>query len=208
METIEIKIYSFDELTEVAQQNAINIFRQKQDFSFEFDDIISSVKKLIDIFDLKTGNEYTDLRYSHIEDNILELSGVRLYKYILNNYGFALFKPKYLKCIDKAVNYKQFICKQHKNHKGEIYTFLYSKHKKTDSCVLTGVCYDDDILQPIYDFLKKPCKLTTFEDLIQDIENAISKTFNDTEDWINSDEYITDIIEANDYEFTEDGKLY
>lgn len=208
MKTIEIKIYSFDELTETAQQNAINHFRYHLDNSFEYDNIISSVKKLIDIFDLKTGNEYTDLRYSHIEDNILELSGVRLYKYILNNYGSFLFQPKYLKCIDNAVNYKQFICKQHKDHKGEIYTQLYSKYKKTDSCVLTGVCYDDDILKPVYKFLKNPCKLTTFEDLIQDIENAISKTFQDVEDWLNSDEYIIDTIEANDYDFNENGKLY
>lgn len=208
MKTVETTIYNFSELSETAQQNAINYFRHHSDNSFEFADIINSVKKLIDIFDLKTGREYTDIRYSHIEDNILELSGVRLYKYILNNYGSYLFKPKYIKIIHKAVNYKQFICKQHKDCKGEIYTQLYSKYIKTDCGVLTGVCYDDDILKPIYDFLKNPCKHTTFEDLIQDIENAISKTFQDTEEWLNSDEYITDMIEANEYEFTEDGKLY
>lgn len=208
MKTIEVKIYSFDELTETAQQNAINHFREIQDFSFEFEEIISSIKKLMDVFDLRGGDTYANLKYWHIDDVILQLSGVRLYKYILNNYGFALFKPKYLKCIDKAVNYRQFICKQHKDHKGEIYTLLYSKYKKSDSCVLTGVCYDDDILKPVYDFLKNPCKYTTFEDLIQDIENAISKTFQDAEEWLNSEEYIIDMIKANNYEFTENGKLY
>ena len=208
MKTIELKIYSFDELTETAQQNAINHFRQNQDFSFEFEEIISSVKKLIDVFNLKGGDTYANLKYWHIKDDILQLSGVRLYKYILNNYGFALFKPKYLKRIDKAVNYRQFICKQHKDHKGNIYTQLYSKYKKTDSCVLTGMCYDDDLLKPVYEFLKTPCKYTTFEHLIQDIENAISKTFEDVEEWLYSEEYIIDMIKANEYEFTENGELY
>ena len=208
MKTIEVKIYSFDELTETAQQNAINHFRQIQDFSFEFEEIISSVKKLIEVLNLKGGDTYANLKYWHIEDEILQLSGVRLYKYILNNYGYALFKPKYLKRIDKAVNYKQFICKQHKDHKGNIYTQLYSKYKITDSGVLTGFCYDDDILKPVYEFLKNPCKYTTFEHLIQDIENAISKTFQDAEEWLNSDEYIINMIQANGYEFTEEFKLY
>ncbi len=77
-----------------------------------------------------------------------------------------------------------------------------------NSCVLTGVCYDQDILQPIYDFLKLPGKTTTFEDLIKDIENAISQTFRNNEEWVNSTEYITETIEANEYEFTKDGERF
>ncbi len=76
------------------------------------------------------------------------------------------------------------------------------------SCPLTGVCYDMDILQPVYDFLEKTNTSTTFEELMNEIESAISKTFDNTDEWINSDEFIIDTIEANDYEFTKDGNRF
>ena len=63
-------------------------------------------------------------------------------------------------------------------------------------------------MQPVIDFLKKPDTSTTFEDLISGIESAIQKTFDSNEEWINSDEYITETIEANEYEFKADGTRY
>lgn len=65
-----------------------------------------------------------------------------------------------------------------------------------------------DILQPVYDFLEKPNTSTTFEDLMNEIESAISKTFQQNEEWVNSDEYITEQIESNEYDFTKDGKRF
>ena len=203
MKTITINLYKFDELSEKAKQTAIDKYRNKHDNYFYYDEIIESVKKLIDLFNLKTGNTYTDLRCSHINDTILELSGVRLYKYILNNYGKELFTPKYKKSIDREVKSKAYICKVDTDYKGEKYTFLYDKQKTDNSCVLTGVCFDDDILKPVYDFLKKPTNNTNFEDLISEIETAIQKCFDSTEQWLNSDEFITEEIEANEYYFTE-----
>jgi hypothetical protein len=207
MKTITINLYKFNELSEKAKQTAINDYRNEQDNYIYYDEIIETVKKLIDLFNLKTGNRYTDIRCSHIDDTILELSGVRLYKYIMNNYGKELFTPKFKKCIDREVKSKSYICKVDTNWKGEKYTMLYYKHKTDNSCVLTGVCYDDDILKPVYDFLSKPDKNTTFEDLISEIESAIKKTFDNTEQWLNSDEFITEEIENNGYDFTENGKV-
>lgn len=157
---------------------------------------------------MEFGREYTDVRYSHIDDTILELSGARLYKYIINNYGHELFKPAYIKTIDRPVYWRQFICKVRKDKDGKEYTQIYSKNKKTDSCTLTGVCYDDDILSPVYNFLKRPAKNTTFEDLIKEIEHQISKCYESLEDWLNSDEYISEHLEINNYDFTEDGEMY
>jgi hypothetical protein len=208
MKTVTVNIYKFSELSEDAKQKAIDNYRSQGVDQFYYDEIIDSIKKLSDIFNLKFGRKYTDIRTGHIEDNILQLSGVRLYKYLINNYYVDLFRPKYIKCIDREIRCKQFICEVNKYKNGTISTFLYSKMKYDNSCVLTGVCYDDDILKPIYDFLNKPEKSVTFEDLIQDVECAIQKTFNDTEEWVNSEEYITEIIEANEYEFTEDGNRY
>lgn len=208
MRTIRTKVYQFNELSNEAKQIAIQWYRNgNYDGQLYADEIIDSVKAMAEVFNLKFGREYTDIRTVHIDDNILELQGVRLYKYIVNNYWRHLFRPSYIKSIDRPVYWKQFICKVKKGQNGE-YTNLYSKIRKDNSCVLTGVCYDMDILQPVYDFLQKPDKSTTFADLISDIESAIRITFEINEDWINSDEYITDQIEANEYEFKADGTRF
>jgi len=209
MKTVTTEVFAFDELSETAKTKAIENYRNKNyENSFYFDEIIDTVKKVIELFNLKTGNEYTDIRTSHIDDNILELKGVRLFKYLMNNYGNDLFKPKYIKCIDKEFRCKLFICKVHTARDGRKYTQIFSKTKKDNSCVLTGCCYDEDILKPIYNFLKKPEANTTFEDLMNEIGDAISKTVSDTEDWINSDEFIAENLESNSYEFTEDGNIF
>lgn len=208
MRSETINIFKFSELSENASKKAIEWYRSGRNDEFYQDEIIETVKKVAKLFNLKFGNEYTDIRYSNIDNNILELSGVRLYKYIINNYYNELFAPKYIKMLHRELKCKQFICEVGTNYKGDKYTQLFSKLHKTNCCTLTGVCYDNDILKPVYDFLLKPTNGTTLEDLIQSIEHAIDKCFTDTENWVNSDEYIIDTIEANEYEFTEDGKRY
>jgi hypothetical protein len=207
MKTTEI--YSFNELSNEAKVTAINEYRyERHDENFYFDEITESVTKLIDLFNFKTGDSYTDIRTSNIDDNILELSGTRLYKWLINNYYNDLFKGKYINTLDRKVFYKSFVCKQYKNHAGNVFTQLYSKLKIDNSCVLTGVCYDDDILKPIYQFLERPDKSTTWEDIINDIASAIEQLYNDTDEWINSDEFISETLEANNYEFTKDGNIF
>lgn len=209
MRTVRTKVYKFNELSEQAKQKAIDTFRSNNNgVNFYAEDICNSAKKVIELFNLKTGNEYSDIRTSHIDDNILQLSGVRLYKYIINNYYSDLFTPAYIKTIYKEWHCKLFICKLKTGRDGNKYTQVYSKTKKDNSCVLTGVCYDMDILEPIYKFLEKPSKGTTFEDLMNEIGNAISKTYSDNDEWVNSDEFITETIESNDYEFTQDGRRF
>lgn len=209
MKTVITEVFTFDELSETAKNKAIENHRYKNCYaSHYFDEIIDSAKKVIEIFNLKTGREYSDIRTGHIDDAILQLKGVRLFKYIINNYGNDLFTPKYIKCIDKEFRCKLFICKVNTGRDGNKYTLVYSKTKRDNSCVLTGCCYDEDILKPIYNFLKKPKENTTFEDLMNEIGDAISKTVSDTEDWINSDEFIAENLESNSYEFTEDGNIF
>jgi hypothetical protein len=189
MRTIKIKVYKFEELNEKAQEKAICSYHQQDlDYSYYYDEVAESAKAVANLFNLKFGREYTDLRWSHIDDDILELKGVRLLKYILNNYADSLFTPTFV----GYINNKPY----------------YSKTNKDNSCTLTKVCYDNDILQPVYDFLKNPDKHTTFEILIGEIESAISSTYNQVEDWINSKEFIQEEITANEYEFTAQGKIF
>ena len=212
--TIRTKVYKFDELNETAKQKAIEWYRDgNSSDSFYADEIIYSVKAMAEIFNLKFGSEYTDIRCSHIDDNILELQGVRLYKYIVNNYWGSLYKRKFLGCIgdNKVIKHRMSKTRFYDMNKGarvNSSNFIYSNVQFSNNCTLTGVCYDNDILQPVYNFLQHPDKSTTFADLISDIESAVTKCFNDNEEWVNSDEYITETIQANEYESTADGRRF
>ena len=203
MRTIETKAYTFSELSEQAKRTALNSVREIDDFYDE--DIINSIKAITELFDIKTGNEWADFRAGHIDDDILGLSGVRLLKYLVNNYWHSLFKGKHYSLWSKTeVSYKHY-----KYNFKEGYPVLKSRRSKVmfnNDCTLTGVCYDNDILKPVYDFMQSPCNHTTFKDLIQEMGDAAYQCFIDAEDWVNSEEYLTETIKANEYEFTEDGQ--
>lgn len=214
MRTVRTKVYKFNELNEDAKQKAINWYRNGSDDAHIWaHEIIASVEKMCELFNLKTGTQWDDIRTSHIDDNILELSGIRLYKYIINNYWSGLYKRKYLKAIGDNKIIKHPMSKTHffdmsKGARVNSSNFIYSNIQFDNSCPLTGVCFDNNILQPVYDFLKHPNKSTTFADLISEIEYAITKAFNSNEEWVNSDEYISETIEANEYEFTAEGNRF
>ena len=207
MRTVRTKVYQFNELTETAKQKAIQWYRNgNDDADFFTGEIVASIKAVAELFNLKFGREYSDIRTSHIDDNILQLKGVRLYKWLVNNYSSQWTDANYIsKHKDGSFKNSYF------EYKYDCIKYRKSRISGTnnlENCPLTGVCYDMDIMQPVIDFIKKPDLSTTFEDLTQSIESAISKTFKNNEDWINSDEYITEQIQSNEYEFTADGNRF
>lgn len=114
-----------------------------------------------------------------------ELSPLRLRTWILNNYYTVLFKPKYLGV-----------------RKGKS---IYSKIQFDNSCVLSGVCFDDDCLKPLYDFLQKPYN-TDFESLLSNCKDSLEKCYEENLDYYNSDEFKeTELLDLN-YLFDENGK--
>ena len=205
MRTIRIKAYKFNELDEAAKQLIFDEMRER-DYSFYFDEITESVKAVIELFNLKTGREYSDIRTGHIDDNILELSGLRLHKWLINNYWSDLFKGKYYGKLVKTYKDGTPIEISKLHPAGLRHVKRHSKVLFDNSGVLTGVCYDMDLLDPVYDFLKNPDKSTTFEDLIDDISNAIRKTYDTTEEWLNSEEFLTEEAENDNQEYTQYGK--
>lgn len=101
----------------------------------------------------------------HLPDDIAKLSGVRLYKYIVNNYELS------------------------------------------KDCPFTGVCYDEDLLQPIREFLKHPTNID-FNELIMDCGYSLLKSIHNEGEYIYSDDGIKDFLSGNEYEFTENGEFY
>ena len=59
--------------------------------------------------------------------------------------------------------------------------------------------YCNEIVEKIIDFIDED--IFTYSD-------KVYRRLEDEWDYQNSDEYILEMIDANDYEFTEDGKIY
>jgi hypothetical protein len=211
METIEVKIYKFSELSEEAKQKAIEKWRNTtiQDSDYWFlAEANETFKKFAELFNIDWKQiDYeesyrNDYSFRNIEDNVLCLSGHRLAKYIWNNYKTDLFKGKYF-----SLWSKKDVSFEHYKNGFPVLKSRYSKVILTNDCVLTGVCYDEDILKPIYDFLNNPTK-NDFEDLLNDCISAICKSVHSGIKYQNSTEAIIETIEANDYDFLESGKMY
>jgi hypothetical protein len=220
MKTIEISLYKFDELSEAAQQIAINNERENVDVDYIYDDAYNTVKAFNNIFGTSEGrNSWLDVDTSNFDDAILELKGFRLQKYLWNNFKDTLYKRKYLKHGELAAAKKPFHKMKKQTeitnncpNKGKISVSYYSNiQKESKNCNLTGVCYDEDILDPIYDFLAKRdfsnCTID-FESLINDCFYELKKSIEDEVEYRNSDEAISEDLSENDQDYTKSGKLY
>ena len=207
MRTIEVKLYSFDELSEEAKEKAISYFRDSESSDPYFiQDANKTFERFADIFSIHWRNiEYREPYRNEydikLNDDILHLTGQRLATYIWNNYKRDLFKGKYYSLWSK----KDVSFKHHKNGHPVLKT-RYSKIFLSNSCVLTGVCYDEDILTPIYEFLDNPLDID-FETLLNDCIYSLCHSVESEIEYRLSDEAIIETIQDNEYEFTEDGEL-
>jgi hypothetical protein len=77
-----------------------------------------------------------------------------------------------------------------------------------DCCVLTGYCIDYDILKPLYDFIKTPNDSETLEDILYDCLQSWVYACQDDYETQRSFEYVSEFLDANNFEFTENGELY
>ena len=209
MKTIEVKIYSFDELSEEAKEKAINKWRDSgNEDEFYTMDANKSFEKFADLFSIDWRNidycePYRNDYHVKMDDNILYLSGQRLATYIWNNYKRDIFKGKYYSLWSKKdITYKYYP----EGH--AVLKTRYSHIFLDNCCVLTGVCYDDDLLKPIYEFLDNPKDNVDFETLLNDCIYSLCHSVCSEIEYQNSDEQIAETIRANEYEFTENGEMY
>ena len=210
--TIRTKIYKFSELNSEAQGNAIENIRNSNviDSQYIYNDAHNTVKKFNDIFNLKEYHKtWLDFDSNYIDSNILELKGLRLQKYIFNNFYTSLYKGKYFSLWSKTE-------KSYKHYK-DGYPTLKSRNSKVifnNECVLTGVCYDLDLLHPIYEFLEKYKEnlnyysTITFKELISNCFESLKKSLRNEVEFMDSDEYINEYIDSNEVEFLINGKQY
>lgn len=201
MRTIRTKIYKFSELSKAAKQKAIEWWKDTETFDYIYEEAFESLKAFSDIFAIKIQdydfNEPYRSRYTfEADDNILELSGVRLRTYLLNNYYNTLFERKH---------YGEY--KKRENGKYKYDRYSKCQYQPT-CCPFTGVCYDEDLLDPIRNFISRPSTKEDFKDLLEDCLSSLNKSLENEIEARCEDENVIETIEANEYEFKADGTRY
>lgn len=200
MRTIEHKIFRYDELSEQAQQVAIESMRDR----------ISGTRIESDSAD-----------YRNTLDKIEQIFGVKVYDWSVDEYNFYFrfeftnideeteneprlllryLNTNVLPCIDNKRRYYSKTARE--SRKSRILC-----NKSYDYC-LTGCWCDaavDDALNNIKQSVKNKLNARDFVESI--LEGFFEQWRNDYE-YSTSDECIAETIEANDYEFYENGKPY
>lgn len=210
MKVIRTKVYKFIELNEEAKQYCISQRRNTDNSTPAWtDENFNSLKAFAEIFPVKIkkscyGSRSEGVDYNFTEsDSIENLSGQRLATYIWNNYKRLLYKGKYFSLWSKTE-------KSYKHYK-DGYPVLKQRHSKVqleNSCVMTGYCMDDNILNPVYNFLKKPSANINFTDLLDDCFSEWVEACNADVEYQDSDEYIENEIISNDADYTKNGKQF
>jgi hypothetical protein len=204
MKTVAINLYSVNELDETAKQRAFQDYCGSDQY-FSGDDNKNTLYEFERIFPVKIKsweygfcNSYINFEFDTYENEqeIKELSGVRLLKYIINNYYEYLYSPKTFTKIGIYL-----VGKENKKRKSKI---IFQK----DNSKLTGYYMDEEIIDPIYKYLEKPNKYTSFYDLMNDCLQSWLVACNKDFEYAYSEEAFIEDSEANERLYFESGKLY
>ena len=128
-----------------------------------------------------------------VEDAVLELTGLRLRTWIVNNWGDELLtSPKfYYKTLD-----------------GKSRTRHSQIQRDPGCCPLTGFCSDEDIIDPLRKFVAGGFlkdRATTLEDLLKDCVHSWLEAFEAEYEDQQTLEYFIDMAQVNEWEFDENG---
>ena len=229
MRTAEVKIYSFDELSDEAKERAHANWLNEGHEHFWAGEARDTIKAFESEFGVtirnwrydSSGYGY-DIRFDGISDEVLELSGNRARAWIWNNHGNVLLSPtvRYFTKIDgKRVEAVSATSRRFKSK-------VFFERVYDGTCPLTGVCFDCDALDPIAYFAfgvewsEKDRKrvassrrlshdnATTIEDLLRECVDSLFQSLQNDCEAQETMEYFADHCAANNYEFDEDGERW
>lgn len=208
--TIERVVYNHDDLVKPENRVILQRVHTRYDYdcSYIYDDAYDSIKAFINksAIGIRTYNSFLDVDLSNVEDSLLELRGLRLRKWLLNNFGF-LWKGKYIGSLstDAYVKHNRIASPIEVNKIGKRFNPYYSGCQSSADCVLTGVCYDDVLLGPIYEFIERPGD-SSMEGLLRACFEKLREDLKLEEEYRSSEENILNDIAEMSYEFYEDGE--
>jgi len=198
MKTKTIIIYSYDELSEEAKQKALDYFRYNSNF-LEWE---------LDQLKYELANAKDCLIGSSLDPRIQELIKLDILKDIkLTDYCFC-DRGEYAKfnyALDELKLF-EYLTTGFKHQKLLIYLCTYGFIDLDKSEFFARFSYKE---KTNYKHLTKILDQINSElpNLDQELGTYCIKYMNDANDYINSDEYIIDLINDNDYEFLENGDL-
>jgi len=206
----EIKIYKFNELTDEQKEKAIEKWRENDwdSMSFELDDIKSSLDDL-------SGFTYYPLTPIQKLLDAKKIYDIELVDYSLGGRGeyakfsFDVDDDYLIDCIMKEnLTVREAQLANHLIDDSIIEYYHDSDGFYIDYCL--GYIKQYERLEK---FTKRVADIIELEfnqhlEEIQDcLESYVVTSYNAQLEYINSDEYITETIEANDYEFYDNGKI-
>lgn len=194
MKTHAIITYSFDELSDDAKQKAIEHYRNTCSEIFWADELLESFCAVfkaanVTLKDYELGLYNSNIRID-LNDTIGDLTGARAFAWLENNlfYKLRITRADYLK------NRKAYLS--------------YGRDYRI-GCVkpgpLTGYCADESFLNHLTDAIKSG---NTLKDAFLQLADVYQSLLNQENDFQNSEEYISEHMQANEYEFLENGTQY
>lgn len=201
MREAKVRVFDYSELSEKAKDRAFEDFLSSDfgDFQFSMDEnraTLDAFEKIFPIrikdWDVGWGN-YINFGFTGCDDEE-DLCGIRLAAHLWTHYKDDLYKGKYYSKT-KVIDGKYITKSRH------------SRVILDNSCVLTGMCMDDEILGPIYRFMEKPSAYANFRDLMQDCLDAWVTACAKEYEYYQSREYFEESY-AHEWEYEESGKKW
>ena len=222
------KVYEYNELSNKAKEKAYETWRDRQYNGWGYpwwDEFKASMDKFAKIFNLKiTDYEISDCRPSFIDfevevgkyweynEDVENLSSIRLYKYIYNLLKNEWVDPDSKFHVYKNGKHIKFIddCSQKVYEKnGKIrYSNIFPEEGRElyYSLPFTG-SFADDYYEVIIDFMKHPDNKTTYRKLMERAFNKLIRYYLDDEEYFYSEENFKE-TDAQEKLYYEDGSEY
>lgn len=206
-----INVYQFNELSDSAKENAINWYRNAGEYAWT-EEWIDSLYAFADAIDITIDDysvspyAYSEVHWSHAvsydfdPDDLDDMKGLRLRTWLINNYLPEFEKPKYIYGMKRNGKMEKVIGINSKHY--------YSKLQTEISCPFTGFVGDHSLIDPILKFINEPNDYESLDDIIDNCMSNFIKEWQKDMEYQDSDEYIIENIEANEYEFNDDGSIY
>ncbi len=200
MKTIEYKIYRYDELSEQAQQVAIEATRDSiadmriESESAEYRNTLEMIEQIfrVKIYDWSVDEYNSYFRFDFVGiDEDIENEPRLLLRYLNTNV---------LPCIDNKIRYYSKTARV--SRKSRILS------NKSYAYCLTGCWCDDAVDNALNNINQSVKNKFNAREFVENLLEGFFKQWQNDSEYALSDECIAEEIEANDYEFYEDGKPY
>lgn len=203
-----LNVFTFNELSDSAKEKAVESYRAyRGGDDFYFSEYKASLEAFaedigITIKDWSYGLDGCSVRFDLGDREGLEtMTGARAYTWIVNNVKGLRPGPR-VYAVSREVNHHGFTRNE------RIVKRVSRVYRTEDCCNYTGVCSDEDLLQPFREFLVKPDS-RTIADLINDAIDSYCSALQADLEYHESDEFLTEeLINGDTPEFFENGTIY